>query len=99
MELGRGASGEYYPRPTNPSPRVNRPAEYVDSQMVPSLERESDLYTRRKDPPTLIPQTQVSEGEGTRYENNLKDLHYNSNVNVKNIINTQCFLCTIAACY
>ena len=61
---------------------------HVDSQMVPSLERGSDPYTRRKDPPTLIHQTQVSEGEGTRYENNLKDPHYNSNVNVKNIINT-----------
>ena len=41
--------------------RLNR----EDSQLAASLEGEVQPYTRRKVPPTLIPQNQVSEGQGT----------------------------------
>ena len=43
--------------------RLNR----EDTQLVAILENLLQSYTSRKDPPLLIPQNQVSEGEGTIY--------------------------------
>ena len=57
---------EHPPQPDIPPPRLNnRPAE-TRIQPVGCISRGLvRSYTRRKDPPTLIPRNQVSEGEGT----------------------------------
>ena len=68
LELERGAhTWEHHPQPNiMPPPRLNRPAK-SQRQPVGCIPRGwARPYTRRKDPPTLIPQNQVSEGEGTR---------------------------------
>ena len=56
---------EHHPQPTIPPPSLNRQAE-SRRQPVGCISRgRARPYTRRKDPPTLIPRNQVSEGEST----------------------------------
>ena len=66
LDLGRGATGENHPQPTKPQARLNRPAESGRQPVDCISWGWVQPGTRRKDPPTLIPQNQVSEGEGAR---------------------------------
>ena len=57
----------HHPQPTIPPPRLNRQAESRRQPVACISWGWARPYTRRKDPPTLIPRNQqVSEGAGTR---------------------------------
>ena len=66
-ELGRGAhlktpsSANHTAAASQPTGRIAKAASRLHLSRVSPRP-----YTRRKDPPTLIPRNQVSEGEGTR---------------------------------
>ena len=60
----------HHPQPTIPPPRLNRQAESRRQPVGCISWGWARPYTRRKDPPTLIPRNQqVSEGAGTSFEN------------------------------
>ena len=72
LELGRGAHLGHYPQSTIPPPPLNRHAE-SRKQPVGCISRgRARPYTRRKDPPTLIPRNQVSRERAESLENNAK---------------------------
>ena len=63
----RRAPGEHHPQPTIPPPCLNLLAESRRHPVGCISRGLVRPYTRRKDPPTLIPQNKVLEGEGKRY--------------------------------
>ena len=62
--LEEARTWEHHPQPTIPPPRLNRQDESRRQPVVCISWGWARPYTRWKDPPTLIPRNQVSEGEG-----------------------------------
>ena len=63
--LEEARTWEHHPQPTIPPPCLNRQAESRWQPVGCVSWGWTRPYTRRKDPPILIPRNQVSEGEGT----------------------------------